>query len=454
MAIDAAATAKLERKLERARRDGDAAAVAKLRAKLDKRAPSTRFVWRGRDADNEPPLLVSFPQGVPPEPACLAVRAQQLGAPDASGGGDDDARRLRVVASSADGAPSELLLEGQNSEASGARAQWLVGVRDRASGVVELFSARAQHVFVLRPNTAAFDAQRASETAASAWQSRDLTTAERHRQLFDDFGSREKKRRLNAQDAARIDADSTLGSHALGAELRAKAAAAAEGAAAAPSAVRVQNLVPPHDAATTDRASVYDALAIAGLADGGLRAALVAQASRLARDARASDEGWLPDKVLADRSSKPWPSFVTSRLQGGSLKRCPFGPGARDRALQNRACALVQLRHMMKLFVVRSPIRFDELIDQPNSMLPETVLTRLLDQFATPGNAPAVFLATKPLKDKLLAHVLALCLALNGGARANARGAARLLAPAAPRLYHVLIEPGAAHPPPSPPGAL
>ena len=446
---------------------------------------AARLLWRGADDKAEgfaPPLLMSFPQGLPKNPASMRVHVQR---PQNESAAAVNARR-RVVANvaggeapaaaSSDAAP-EFALEGQNfGKGWTARAQWLVGVRDKRTGALELFPAQAQHIFVLRPNhlvaAAAGTARAATDVALRekrARDERDMTGAERQRRLFDEFGSREKKKRLDAQEAARIDAKSTLGSQTLSQEIRkANAVSAAapthdSGAAESASATPpLEGIVPVHNATTADPAAIYVAEEIIGLEPSNrrnqaessnekpeLRDALASQARRLATEAKGRGVGggsWLPSKLLPGTgSSVAWPRFVTDRLQGsGVLQQNPFDDGKHQNSatLQTRACALIALRHMMKLYTESSPFHFGRLIDRPDAMLPQVrvrclirslhaltswlrrdtrktkrqvVLVRLLAKFSVGGASSSVYVCTKPLRQKLLAHILALCLALNGG---------------------------------------
>ena len=278
LAIEAA-TAKLERKLERApRRRGDRGEAAREARQGAHLAPPLAAAA----PDSSHRCCVPFPQVVA-EPASLAVSAA-AGAPDASGGGDDGWRRLRVVAAAGRSAVG-LLLEGQNSGVRSARAVARGRARPRERRDRALLGASAAR---LRAAAELARSTRSNGETAARVASRDLTTAS-------GTGSSSATRVREEAPPQRAGRRAhRRGQHARLARARRRAQSeggGGRGAAAAPSG-RVQNLVPPPDARrpTARRSTTRSRLLGSRTAGCALRSSRRVRGSRGTR-ARATRDG-------------------------------------------------------------------------------------------------------------------------------------------------------------------
>ncbi len=381
-----------------------------------------------------PPVLVSFPHGRPRQADTLAF---QCHATDSKGG--QRRRRLRLSAETEHVAYTA----EQPAVTRKATAKYMVGVYRKDSQEVVLYPVEAivamgQRVHVrnaageiLRDAKEEEDESEAEEgegDGEDGEKKASLTYAERRKSLVDTFGTKKKRRVMQSQEENRISASGVVGLNALGGfladslkEVQKEAAEAKQ--ALTPAEASRATLLPPYNAQARSVEKVYVARKMLGGPE--VWESVAQEVEELLRKAAGATMEEAPhavrDTVLAKFDH--WPQWVRQLVMAAPLPSAndapSFASGADPR--REHLGRLLLLRHLFELYrlppVVRggaSSLSASLGLDNLN----ETVALVFLEQFfqleGSGDERNVRHTRTKVLTDKLLLHVLVLCLVVGG----------------------------------------
>lgn len=466
-------SAKKKRKNEKSitNEDASAARVKSSRKEAKRIKVNVRLAEKIVSADSEeqvnanpllvPPVLVNFPHGEPRHPESLAIRCR---ATDSKGG--QRRRRLRIAGETAHIAYSA----EQPAVARKTAARYMVGVYKKSAQEVVLYPVEA--LVALSQNVRNRNAQgELEESLASPDKEKEVERglnegeeaaeytgyADRRKSLVQTFGTKKKQRVMQSQEENRINARGVVGMNALGSfltdslkevqqEMSTQAMTPAEASRAAllppfdPHARAVERVYRPRQMLGGDE--VWDSIAreleaileeAAGRAGEGLEGGSSGEGlggyEALAREAIVDKfQPWPPLVLeLIERAPMPTPTIVkrTSWVGGEAVG------GERD-LRQEHMCQLLLLRHLFELYRLPPSLRGGA--KGLSSALglgdvDRTVAMVLLEHFfETEGGRgtgaeggsygqegrQVRHTRTKALTDKLLLHMLVLCLVVSG----------------------------------------
>lgn len=379
-----------------------------------------------------PPILATFPHGPPKDPQALRFRCR---ASAASGTGQRGRRRLQLTAETA-----HVAYEGEGpAVARKTKAKYVVGVYSKSRQALSLYPVEAllamgQRVKGLQPQVASPGGSTAEGAGARDGGLMDesgggagMSYAERRKSLVETFGTKKKRRVMQSQEENRIRAEGVVGLGALGGFLadsrkEVKEEAAAQGAAPSAAEATRAGLLPPYDANARSADRVYSARRILPGADAweGLEMDVQQLAAGVAGDGEAAvDAEALRSAVLA--GWKHWPAFLRGRVQDAPMPTAVPAAGSGGDARWEHLCALMLLRHLLDLHRLPPTLKggagaLAKMLgngqgEPCNELVAEACLAAFFQQ---QGEGGARFTRTKPLTDKLLLHVLVLCLIVGG----------------------------------------
>ena len=378
-----------------------------------------------------PPILATFPHGPPRNPQALRFRCR-ASAP--SGTGQRGRRRLQLTAETAHVA---YLGEGP-AVARKTRAKYMVGVYSKSRQALSLYPVEALLAMGQRvkgrppPTPEGADGARDGGLMDTSGGGADMSYAERRKSLVETFGTKKKRRVMQSQEENRIRAEGVVGLGALGGFLAdsvktVKEEAAAQGAAPSAAEATRAALLPPYDANARSADRVYSARRVLPGADAweGLEMDVQQLAASVAGGGESEvDAEALRTAVLG--GWKYWPAFLKGRVQDAPMPTAvpaAFGGGAMvgGDARWEHLCALMLLRHLMDLHRLPPTLKggggaLAKMLgngqgEPCNEMVAEACLAAFFQQ---QGEGATRFTRTKPLTDKLLLHLLVLCLIVGG----------------------------------------
>ena len=324
-----------------------------------------------------------------------------------------------------------------------ARAKYVVGVYSKSRQAVTLYPVDS----LLALGQRVKGVEHGPAAAAAAASADTMSYAERRKSLVETFGTKKKRRVMQSQEENRIRAEGVVGLCALGGFLADAVEAVKEEAAAqgqTPTAAEASRatLLPPYDANARSADRVYSASRVLPGPDAweglGMDVQQLAERVGVGIDGEVDAEA-LRAAVL--EGWRHWPAFVRSRLQDAPMPTAvpAFDPDGSTQAQAagdarwGHLCALLLLRHLFDLHrlppVLKggAPALAKMLGNGGGEPANEAVAEACLEAFFQPpaaaqqqgdggggGGGGGRHTRTKPLTDKLLLHILVLCLVVGG----------------------------------------
>jgi hypothetical protein len=374
-----------------------------------------------------PPLLATFPHGAPRDAQALRFRCRA----SSQGGGQRQRRRLQLAAET-----DHVAYEGEGlAVARKARAKYVVGVYSKSRGAVTLYPVES--LLALGQRVKGADPQ-AGGTQGAKDKGKDkdeaMSYAERRKSLVETFGTKKKRRVMQSQEENRIRAAGVVGLGALGDFLADSVKAVKEEAAAqgsAPSAAEATRatLLPPYDANARTADRVYSARRVLPGPDAW--EALGMDVQRLVGVVGLDGvDGVVEVDPEALRTAvldgwRHWPAFVKSRVEDAPMPTAipNGGDGGGLDARWEHLCALLLLRHLFDIHRLPPVVKngaggLAKMLgsgvegEPMNEVVAEACLAAFFQQAGEGGGQRHT--RTKPLTDKLLLHILVLCLIVGG----------------------------------------